>query len=241
MRSIPPLPKVTLNRAQRLLANPKYSTDIDLVTQLGNAISAHRARYPIRIRIPSTVSRISLVEATDAAQVVLALLEEKTEVFQVTYPARTVLSDMGQCLRVGPGRVVHVQEAVSVAIKVLGVFLAYAGQTPLLLLLLVWSGLSVVDIAKNFQKLYEQLEDPHERLVFETVYRLQNQLSVVNYQALQSRNYSTAFGKIAPTTEDICLALKRKISSDNVRAILRHLETRGILTKRLHRWSIRFW
>jgi hypothetical protein len=241
MKPRPPLPRLPFERAQRLLATPDYRTDTDIVNEVGRAINMRLRRFPMRPTASLISRRLSLDDATLAAQVTLSFLEPETEVFEVTYPARAVLSDMGDCLRIGPGKVIRVGKAVSVAVQILGVFLAYAGRTPLFTLLGVWSGLTVVDLARNFRKIYEELSDDDERLVFETVFRLQNELSVVNYAALQSRNFQAAFAKIAPTTERVCAELQRKLLAPEVKRVLHHLESRGILTHRSGKWSISFW
>jgi hypothetical protein len=82
--------------------------------------------------------------------------------------------------------------------------------------------------------------DGLDRNVFEAIHEAQNEWIITNYDAIAQRQYSQAFGQVAPTASDVVARLSANPSEARVRSVLANLVSRGILDTDGLRYWIRF-
>jgi hypothetical protein len=87
--------------------------------------------------------------------------------------------------------------------------------------------------------IYAQLEGL-ERDVFETIHEAQNEWIVVNYDAVEERRYSEAFGRVAPTAAEVARRLSSRANEGDLLSVLTDLLGRRILDTDGSRYWIRF-
>ena len=95
------------------------------------------------------------------------------------------------------------------------------------------------DWRPHFVTLYLRA-DGDERLVLDFVHAKQTEWVVTNFEAYETHNFRDAFGKVAPTLEEISLALRDLLSPQQVLATVEALHERRVLTLDNHRYSIPF-
>lgn len=161
---------------------------------------------------------------------------------------------IGQIWRVGP----TLKKIKWDILAIVGALLAVANWNLLMLLALSATvARDVRAIAAVIRQAGERLEDPKELLVFEVVTLLQARKSrLVNHSALAAGDYDAAYGRLAPTTDDIADEIAHyplpqpvpeewrqhppAIWRDDLQTTLDNLKAREILHQRNGRWSVVF-
>ncbi len=121
----------------------------------------------------------------------------------------------------------------------LGLIQSVFSTSPLPLLQALWSGSRLIDIVRKLHKGYEHLEDPIEQSTFETLFKLQGELSSVYYETLKNKGFKEAWSHILPTTEEITQKLIPELSDNQVLSALKALEKREIIGQEKNQWYIR--
>jgi hypothetical protein len=144
--------------------------------------------------------------------------------------------------RIGAGRVFHLREALRVIlIDGLGLFFAFATTSGFGALLYAWCFISSADLINRFMKCFEKLDDPQERLVFETVYELQNQRASRADDSGADAPADEQYARLSPDANEIQALIADEMELSEVRDVLRGLAARDIVTERDGRWSVNFW
>ena len=144
-------------------------------------------------------------------------------------------------LRVKAGVVFKLKSAaLDLGINGLGLILAIFSTTTWPLYFPVWLGLSLTVLIRTLYKNLESIRDPDEKLAFEAIFRCQGRYCVVNYLALQHKEYDEAYGFVSPTVSDLSAEIKGQISDREIIKALASLESCGIVKQRNGRWSISF-
>lgn len=79
-----------------------------------------------------------------------------------------------------------------------------------------------------------------ERLVLDVVHEKQTQWVITNFDAYETGQLQEAFGKVAPTLDEISAALHEKRTRKQVETTVEGLVERGVLALTAHRYSIPF-
>lgn len=82
--------------------------------------------------------------------------------------------------------------------------------------------------------------DGDERLVLDVVHEKQTQWVVTNFNSYETGHFQEAFGKVAPTLDEITAVLHEKLSPQQVTTTVEGLLERGVLALTDHRYSIPF-
>ena len=144
-------------------------------------------------------------------------------------------------LRIKAGIIFKVKStALDLGINGLGLILAIFSTTTWPFFFPVWLGLSVIVLVKSLYKGWESIRDPDERLIFEAIFRYQGRACVVNYDALENKNYNEAYGFVSPTVQNILLEIGHELTERETNKALASLGSRGIVEKRDGRWAISF-
>jgi hypothetical protein len=240
------LASISEKEARELLKQDDYCSDVQIVRLLGVRALEVAADAPVPLIGNGRDDAPSVKDGPVQYNVALAVLRERCPSFDISYSTQErsgVLSGSSPLyLRVRPKTVFHLGKALrTLLIGGLGLFLAWGTSASLSTLFALWFGLSLVEVAHMFIACYERIEEPKEQLVFETVWKLQNQYCIVNYSALEVGDFDRGYGHFTPTTETLCHELANRIDSKQIETVLYSLKRRDILDERQGRWSVRFW
>ena len=143
--------------------------------------------------------------------------------------------------RVKPNAVFHVSKAINeILVRGIGLFFAYLNPVCLASLYYAWLAYSFSDFVNKLCECYIEIKNPDHQIVFEAVFKLQNQLCIINYDALQKRDFDKAYGKISPSTQEIVEAISGHLPTERINDILYDLNSREILNEKNGRWAIDF-
>lgn len=144
--------------------------------------------------------------------------------------------------RIGPGKVLHLREALKIVlIDGLGLFFAFTTTSGLVALLYAWFFLSGADIVRRFMKCFEKITDPEERAVFEALFALQNQRAAQQPGTEPDDDSRRMQRRLSVSDDTIGAYLGDKIPGPDLRSLLRGMAARDIVTERDGLWSISFW
>jgi len=170
-----------------------------------------------------------------------AYLREHGDVEGDAEPAEAPPAGSDLEFRIGPNRVLHLREALKIVlVDGLGLFFAFATTSGFAALFYSWFFLSGADIVRRFMKCFEKITDAQERLVFETLYQLQNR-KVVEAAGSEPDSGREMRAKVSVSADAIGEHLADKLSQEEVRAVLRGMAARDIVTENDGLWSISFW
>jgi hypothetical protein len=171
-----------------------------------------------------------------------AYLEEHEGVKADAKPAEPLPSGGELAFRIGPNRYLHVGEALKIVlIDGLGLFFAFATTSGIGALFYSWFFLSGADIVRRFMKCFEKITDPQERQVFESLYELQNRKAVEATGSEPDSSVAVNRARVSVSAEAIGKHLEGKISAEEIRAVLRGMAARDIVSEHDGLWSISFW
>jgi hypothetical protein len=144
--------------------------------------------------------------------------------------------------RIGPGKVLHLREALKIVlVDGLGLFFAFTTTSGLVALLYAWFFLSGADIVRRFMKCFEKISDPDERAVFEALFALQNQRAAQQPGTEPDDDSPRMRRRISVSDDAIGAYLGGRIAGPDLRSLLRGMAARDIVTERDGLWSISFW
>lgn len=147
----------------------------------------------------------------------------------------------GMFLSLGNGVVYKIGATMRESIAdILGIIIALLTTTNYFVLLAAWTGFSIWKIIRNLIRGYEELTDPAERQVLETLIALSGRMTVTNYDALAAGDYGLAYGAISPTASEIADACHPALSLSEVESALAAMQEREIVSSRNHRWAVCF-
>jgi hypothetical protein len=200
-------------------------------------LRAAAARFPAALNNEGTQAltvaemrarREPLIEAL-RSHLRMAVVQQQEQRAGFGMPFRT-----GQCIiyKLGPALRETMPDFLSI---VLGVLTA----SNYFVLLSAWTGFAIWRIVKALLNSYEPLKDPVERIVFETLFKLSGQLSVVNYTALKNCDYDHAYDYLAPTTAELLEACGSECSPADAERALEAMKAREILKEESGRWWVR--
>src|ERR1022692_3351044 len=155
-------------------------------------------------------------------------------------PASGAPADGSLEFRIGPGRVLHLREALKIVlIDGLGLFFAFTTTSGFAALFYTWFFLSGADIVRRFMKCFENLTDPQERQVFEALFALQNGKVAEVAGTDPDEDVPAKRTRISVAAK----AISEHLGMDEaeVRGILRGMAARDIVTESAGLWSISFW
>ena len=142
--------------------------------------------------------------------------------------------------RIGPGRVLHLREALKIVlIDGLGLFFAFTTTSGFAALFYTWFFLSGADIVRRFMKCFENLTDPQDRQVFEALFALQN--GKVAEVAGTDPDEDVPAKRTRISVTDKAISEQLGMGEAEVRGILRGMAARDIVTESAGLWSISFW
>lgn len=243
---------VTIWEAGELLERDGYYTDVGLLEEIRKRGKKVEDRFLAWIENSHHVAKwYDWQESQEADAAGLKVSDEldtghklireyADEYYAISYPPEPPSSAV--YVRIYPNAVLHLGKGVRTAVlEALELLLAYMGAPALPHLFFMWFSFRLYELGKKLVACYERLEDEDEKAVFETIYRLQNQQCVADYDALRSRKFDDAYASMSPRIEDIVSEVAPKRSKKHIADVLTRLAKRGILEVRDGRWSVKFW
>lgn len=232
---------ITQAEAEALLRQADYCDDAELRELLAAAMQDRAGPFRAWLERAGQGAAPSAAEQVEKQDLALALLRERCEHYDIA-PGIGIGRPAPLELRVGRNAVFHLGRTLrTVTIDGLALFFAYAAPVSFPALYVLWAGASLADLARTFVQCYVKIEEPKEQLVFETVYRLQNQLAVTDFQALAGQDYERAYGQVCPTRDEVGRELAGQVEEAQLDTVLYALKGRGILGERNGRWFVPFW
>jgi|GEM_PF-5240960 len=233
-----PGPIVTEEEALSLCKTGEWLTDLTLTDKISHRASAFGRTFGDWTKVGILLRDSQTI--TDTYSAFVRVLRERLEFKYIKPPPFSLFSVFSE-LRIRPNVVYKIGPTACKSVKnILGLILAIAASSPFPTLLLVWAGLEMDPIIRTILNGYEKLTDPLEKIAFEAVYKLHGKLSVVNYDALQNKDYSSAFGYIAPSISDIEAEVESRFTKEELGRALASMKSREVLGENAGRWYIRF-
>lgn len=159
------------------------------------------------------IDRIQLRQYSASVAAMTEYLTQGAERKFVRWPEvsqPTVFDSLGHDIRVGRrgGAILKIGPTANAVtwrgLSIIGAILTFSNWQLLSLLA------TTASVAANLKAIvaalcsaYERLDDPRERFVFELIFFLQGKYTVTNHDALEARDYATAYGLLSPTLSDI--------------------------------------
>jgi hypothetical protein len=237
---------ISEHKALELLKQQDYLTDLqvmELVSKKAEPLAVQFLEWQRESQSESLPAekKVSQREYSDADETALEALRELTESYQILTRPETHDRDL-MAFKVGAHAVFHLEEAVrTVLVDGLALWMAFAYGSSLPYWIIGCLGVRLSYVCKKVLSCYERLENPAEKQVFETVYRLQNEYSVVHSRHLATLKLDEGYELVSPTQEAISRELEGKMDKGRVESTLYALKQRDILDERGGLWSIRFW
>jgi hypothetical protein len=100
--------------------------------------------------------------------------------------------------------------------------------------------LATYEFFKTIITAFEKIEDPDEKQIFETIYKLERTPVIVDHDAYKRKDHTKAYGygHKWPTFDEIKNELGDQLSDKEIKKSLVSLKKRGILGKNNGRWKI---
>jgi hypothetical protein len=191
---------------------------------------------------PSSVPASAPLSAGRQLQLISAFLESREDVTAEQVPTGGAAADSDLAFRIGPDRVFHLGAALKIVlIDGLGLFFAFATTSGLAALFYSWFFLSGADMVRRFMRCFEKISDPEEKLVFTTLYELQNRRVPEVAGDDPDAGPVEMRIRVSVSADSIAERLAGKLTAAEVRALLRGMAARDIVTERRGLWSISFW
>jgi len=225
--------KISQTQAHELLQQDDYISDVDLTYELLNRINFNKHEYISHLDLSHLESK--KLNYYDFYPSFLDIFSDKFDSYEVL-----ASNENGLDLRIGSGRVFHLGKAIkTLLINCLGLFFVYSAEPGLAAIYRIYLGANIVDVAQKFLSCYEKLEKKNEVLVFELIYRLQNELCITNYDKYTKDDFNNAIGYASPTFEAIYERLNGELTEDDLTKVLEELEQRKVLARKNKKWNIR--
>jgi len=234
-RKVPSI--ISEGEAARLCQSGEWITDLHVCDRIQQKSEDILAAFP---DWPSSNQTPTVDPLTELFQLCPIILSD-SEAVEAKHIAQRFDVTSRMEIRVKPGVVFKVKSAVlDLGINGLALILAIFSTTTWPLYFPVWLGLSLTVLIRTLYKNLESIRDPDEKVVFEAIFRCQGRFCIVNYLALQNKEYDEAYGFVSPTVDDISAEIKGQLSHREITKALASLELRGIVKDRNGRWSISF-
>jgi len=125
-------------------------------------------------------------------------------------------------------------------LKFLGIVAAGYALTPITgPLAWIAPGIAGWEFIKSIVLAYERIEDPDEKMVFETIYILERRPIIVDYRAYEKEDFLNAYGHAWPNIDDLNNELNGKLTEKELKKALVSLKARGIISNKQNRWQIK--
>lgn len=175
-------------------------------------------------------------------QLINAFLESREDIRVEQAPEGETPASSELAFRLGPDRVFHLRSALRVVlIDGLGLFFAFATPSGFVALFYSWFVFSGIDIVRRFMRCFERISDPQEKLVFEVLYELQNRRVAEVADDDPAAGIEEKRSRVSVGADTIAQRLAGELTTKEVRALLRGMAAREVVTERHGLWSISFW
>lgn len=222
----------------------RVTTDMVSISEAELAGEILQSRRPERdefeLGLAGRGSRPAAMTTERGLELIDLYLREHEEIQADAVPASGAPADGSLEFRIGPGRVLHLREALKIVlIDGLGLFFAFTTTSGFAALFYAWFFLSGADIVRRFMKCFENLTDPQERQVFEALFALQN--GKVAEVAGTDPDDDIPAKRTRISVADKAISEHLGMGEAEVRGILRGMAARDIVTESAGLWSISFW
>lgn len=227
---------ISIMEAARRSETGEWITDLKVSNKV--AAQANKIREQLTDWTDTPHDKIDFQMLEDIYQIVPDCLTSQLEHAFIHHPPGNLYATE---LRVTSNVVYKIKPTVlNATIHFLSLMLALSTVSPFPLLFTAWFALSSIQLAQTIWKGWESIGDPEEKLVFETVYKLQNRLCVTNYDALDQKDFASAFDCVSPSFQELALDLIPKLKENEIESALASLEKRNIIVCKNSRYSISF-
>ena len=131
--------------------------------------------------------------------------------------------------KIGPGLELLIRDGIGLGVSLFN---------PMSIFSLLRDGFKLKDLVKKFADLWERIDDPIEKQVFEGVCELGARIQVIDFDAQVVGNYEDAMGTLGPTAADISEYVNLDLAK--LKEVLKALSDREVLSVRRSRWYVRF-
>ena len=231
-----------MERADRVTTELVSISQAELAGEILQSRRAERDEFELQLTAAGGGSGTVAMTTDRGLELIDMYLRERDGIQPDAVAAAGAPADGSLEFRIGPGRVLHLREALKIVlIDGLGLFFAFATTSGFAALFYTWFFLSGADIVRRFMKCFEQITDPQEKQVFEALFALQNLRATEVAGSDPDDDVPAKRTRISVPAKAISEHLNGQISEEEARTILRGMAARDIVTESAGLWSISFW
>ncbi|HUZ53482.1 MAG TPA: hypothetical protein VMU94_13270 [Streptosporangiaceae bacterium] len=229
-----------MERADRVTTDMVSISQAELAGAILQSRRAERDEFEFRLAGAGGGSGTAAMTTERGLELIDMYLREHEGIQADAVATDSAPADGGLEFRIGPGRVLHLREALKIVlIDGLGLFFAFATTSGFAALFYTWFFLSGADIVRRFMTCFEKIADPQEKQVFEALFALQNRKAAEVAGSDPDADGPPKRTRIS--VPDQAISEHLGIGEAEVRSILRGMAARDIVTESAGLWSISFW